>query len=161
MAANCLFVLENAFSTTPTLVAGTLGLLLDNPEAAAALRRGEATVDAVAEEAARLITPVTYSLSADAHDGGWVTHFLAAANRDQDEFADPNRFDPTRTPNRHLAFFVGPHACLGASVAKLIAGVVAKGTLLRLPGLRRAGPPTWASAYPLHRLAHLPVVWDV
>lgn len=160
VAANCLFLLDNAFGNTPTLVASTVGLLLDHPEAAAAIRRRDVTLDAVTEEAARLVTPVTYGLSADANDEGWVTHYLAAANRDPDQFPDPDRFDPSRNPNRHLAFFVGPHACLGATLAKLIAGVVVDHTLLRLPGLRRAGRASWASTNPLHRLAHMPVAWD-
>lgn len=160
VAANCLFLLSNGFSTTPTLVAGTLGLLLDNPEAAVALRRGDVTPDAVAEEAARLITPVTSTFSADADDDEAVTLCLAAANRDPEQFPHPARFDPSRDPNRHLAFLVGPHACLGASLAKLITGVVAEQTLERLEGLRRAGDSTWVSTQPLHRLAHLPVAWD-
>ena len=85
----------------------------------------------------------------------------ASANRDPAAFPEPDRLDIDRRPNRHLTFFVGPHACLGASVAKLITGVVAEQTLRRLPGLRRSGPPTWSAAAPLHRLAHLPVAWDV
>ena len=162
VAANCLFLLSNAFGNTPTLVAGTIGLLLDNPEVAAAMQRGELTLDQVTEEGARLLTPITYALSAgDTDDDEWETHYLAAANRDAQEFAAPDVFDPVRVPNRHLTFFVGPHACLGASVAKLITGVVAEQTLQRLPGLRRSGPPTWSAAAPLHRLAHLPVAWDV
>ncbi|MEZ5093668.1 hypothetical protein [Nocardioides sp.] len=157
-----LFLLSNAFGNTPTLVAGTIGLLLDNPEVAAAMQRGELTLDQVTEEGARLLTPITYALSAgDTDDDEWETHYLAAANRDAQEFAAPDVFDPARVPNRHLTFLVGPHACLGASVAKLITGVVAEQTLRRLPGLRRSRPPTWSAAAPLHRLAHLPVAWDV
>ena len=160
IAANCLFLLSNAFSNTPTLVAGTIGLLLDHPDALASLRRGEVTADQVAHESARLLSPVTYTLSSDAEDEGWDTYYLAAANRDPQEFPNPDLFDPTRSPNRHLTFFVGKHACLGSSVATMITGVATLRVTRRLSGLRRAGPPVWTSAIPLHRLGHLPVAWD-
>ena len=161
VAANCMFLLSNAFSNTPTLVAGTIGLLLDHPDTLTSLRGGDVTLDQVVEESARLLSPVTYTLSADAHDDErWSTYYLAAANRDPQEFVQPDDFDPARTPNRHLTFFVGQHACLGSSVAKLITGVTALRVMEGLAGLRRAGPPVWTAARPLHRLGHLPVEWD-
>jgi cytochrome P450 len=55
--------------------------------------------------------------------GARIWLLYAAANRDPDEFDDPETFDPRRTPNKHLAFSYGPHACLGAPLARLEAKV--------------------------------------
>ncbi|NNE88684.1 MAG: cytochrome P450, partial [Silicimonas sp.] len=51
--------------------------------------------------------------------GTKVGLLYAAANRDPSAFADPDRFDVTRTPNRHLAFGMGAHLCLGNNLSRL------------------------------------------
>lgn len=69
-------------------------------------------------------------------------NFLSA-NRDEEVFDDPMVFDPARSPNRHVAFGIGPHMCLGVAMAKLQTRI----TLDRLksaPGLAVVGEPRWA-----------------
>ncbi|MET9914640.1 cytochrome P450 [Streptomyces sp. NPDC006476] len=51
--------------------------------------------------------------------GDRVVLWLPSANRDADEFTDPDRFDLTRTPNRHVSLGSGPHHCVGVQLAKL------------------------------------------
>jgi cytochrome P450 len=65
---------------------------------------------------------------------------VAAANRDPRRFAEPERFDVTRWPNRHLAFGFGTHFCLGASLARLEARVSFEELLARLPDFHVSGP---------------------
>ncbi|MGH9181008.1 MAG: cytochrome P450 [Acidimicrobiales bacterium] len=65
--------------------------------------------------------------------GEEVAVIIGAANRDPEQFPDPDRLDVGRTPNRHLAFGGGPHFCLGASLARL-EGQVAVATMLRRLG---------------------------
>ncbi|TLZ13154.1 MAG: cytochrome P450, partial [Gammaproteobacteria bacterium] len=67
---------------------------------------------------------------------------IGAANRDPEEFPDPDRFDVARRPNRHLAFAAGAHACAGMGVARLEAQIALLRAVHRLPRLRLAGGAT-------------------
>jgi cytochrome P450 len=57
-------------------------------------------------------------------EGDFVVAHLGSANRDPRQFDDPETFDPTRQPNKHLAFGRGPHTCLGAPVARMEAEIM-------------------------------------
>ena len=67
---------------------------------------------------------------------------IGGANRDPAEFPDPDRLDISRTPNRHLAFGAGVHACAGMSASPAWKGRVAIGKLLaRFRHIELAGTP--------------------
>jgi cytochrome P450 len=72
--------------------------------------------------------------------GTTVICSLSAANRDERVFAEPQEMDLTRTPNPHMTFGAGPHACLGQSLARTELQVVLEALLRRLPTLRLAVP---------------------
>ena len=67
--------------------------------------------------------------------GDKVAALLGAANRDPAVFAEPDRFDPTRDPNPHLAFGAGIHFCIGAPLARLELEISVRTMLARFPDL--------------------------
>jgi cytochrome P450 len=86
-----------------------------------------------------------------------VVIFYASANRDEAVFSDPDRFDIDRDPNPHLSFGVGPHFCLGATLAKLEARVMLSELFRRLPDLEVSGPPERLRSNFINGIRHLPV----
>jgi cytochrome P450 PksS len=92
--------------------------------------------------------------------GDMVVASLLGANRDPEVFDNPDTFDITRTPNRHIAFGHGIHYCLGAPLARL-EGVVAFETLLkRLPQLQLdidVNEIEWNETVLLHSMKSMPV----
>jgi cytochrome P450 len=73
--------------------------------------------------------------------GDAVCASIASANRDERVFTRPHRFDPTRTPNPHVAFGGGVHYCVGQGLARLILGLVIEEFLARVESFELAGPP--------------------
>lgn len=91
--------------------------------------------------------------------GETVGLLLGAANRDPARFPDPDRFDPTRSPNPHVSFGAGIHFCVGAPLARLELNVALPVLFERLPGLRLAQKPIYRDAYHFHGLESLPIGW--
>jgi cytochrome P450 len=83
---------------------------------------------------------------------------LAAANRDPDVYAAPNRFDITReSPAEHLAFSGGIHYCLGSPLARLELTQAFRALAERFPRIRQAGPITMRLGTTLRGPLRLPV----
>ena len=70
---------------------------------------------------------------------GWenLVTWIGSANNDEHAFDDPERFDITRNPNRHMAFGHGIHFCLGAPLARLEAPIAIRIMLERLRDIKR------------------------
>jgi cytochrome P450 len=123
-------IIVGGLETTRNALSGTL-LALDGHRDQLALMRGNAALLKPAiDESLRFVSPVNYvrrttRVAAGLADrtlppGSRVVVFLAAANRDPEQFADPHRFDITRRdPGAHLAFGAGEHFCMGAALARL------------------------------------------
>jgi len=96
------------------------------------------------------------------HEGDELMLLYPSANRDEDVFDDPFRFDSGRSPNEHLAFGFGTHFCLGASLARLEISVMLDALLDRAPELAIADPTSDLEYRPANfvsGLETLPVTW--
>ncbi|MFS0694426.1 cytochrome P450 [Streptomyces nitrosporeus] len=95
--------------------------------------------------------------------GTGVIVSLASANRDEQAFDDPDKFDIRRIDNPHLAFGAGPHFCLGAGLARLELQVAFRALTRTVPELRLAVMPkeiTFVSGLQMRRVERLPVIWQ-
>lgn len=91
--------------------------------------------------------------------GEIVGLLLGSANRDPRRFASPERFDARRTPNPHLSFGAGIHACVGAPLARLELQIGLNVLFDRFPGLRVAATPRSRDAWHFRGLESLPLAW--
>ena len=90
--------------------------------------------------------------------GTLVMTVLGAASHDPAVFDDPEQLRLDRAnANRHLGFAAGVHYCLGASLAKLEAGVAITSLIRRFPQLQLAGEPTWRDRLTIRGVDHLPL----
>ncbi|HEY6533449.1 MAG TPA: cytochrome P450 [Acidimicrobiales bacterium] len=144
----------------------------EEPEQFAALRRDPELLVPAADEVLRWSTPVlmfartatrTVELGGETIEkGDRIVIWYPSANRDDRVFADPFRFDVTRTPNPHVSFGGGgPHYCLGANLAKKEIQVMLGALSRRFDRVEIAGAPEWSGVGPIHNvgvsLRRLPV----
>jgi cytochrome P450 len=157
--------------TTVNLIgSGTLALL-QHPNQLARLRDDPALIRPAVEELLRYTSPVETATERFAREdvtvagvtipaGSLVFAVIASANRDERQFPDPDKLNLTREPNRHLAFGLGVHFCLGAALARLEGQIAIQALLRRAPGLRLAVPAEslrWRRGLVLRGLEVLPV----
>jgi cytochrome P450 len=146
-----LLLINAGGDTTRNLVASGTQALIDHPEQLAALRKDRSLLDAAIEEMLRFTTPVVQFQRAATRDtelrgtviraGDPVVIFYPSANRDEEVFTDPDRFDIRRDPNPHVAFGGGgSHFCLGASLARLEIRCLLDELLDRVHDLEPNGP---------------------
>jgi cytochrome P450 len=141
------------FETTLHLITNGVRTLLEHPDQLDRLRAEPALWESAVEEILRHRGPVhgTKPLypSEDVtlhgvtfRRGSATMPLLAAANHDPEVFADPDRFDVSRDPNRHLAFGFGAHFCLGAQLARMETRIALRSLFERNPSLRLAVDPS-------------------
>lgn len=143
--SDSLLLLDGGAETTRTVIARTILNLIEFPEELAKLRAG-ADLTVAVEEFIRYVTPVHNMCRVAVEDtevagvtipaGHQVVLMYSSANRDEAHFADPERFDVTRTPNNHIAFGFGTHFCMGTSLARLEIRVFFEELLRRTSGWR-------------------------
>jgi cytochrome P450 len=159
--------------TTVNLISGGTLALLEHPEQAEALRRDPSLAEPTVEELLRYTSPVEMATERYAREdaeiasvtiprGELVLAVLGSANRDEEQFEDPDALDLARHPNRHLAFGRGGvHHCLGAPLARMEGQIAMRALLQRFPRARLAVTPDtlrWWRGLFLRGLKRLPLV---
>ncbi len=153
--------------TTVNLIGNGVLALLRHPEQHALLRDRPDLLEPAVEELLRWDSPVQLTARVVGEDcalggralrrGELVMTLLGAANRDPEQFSEPDRLDLVRAPNQHFSFGRGVHFCLGAPLARL-EGRIAIGSLVRcFPDLRLAGEPERGETITLRGLRRLPL----
>lgn len=149
---NCIFLLNAGHETTTNLIGNGLVALCDNPDQKDALLAQPDLIKTTVEEVLRLESSnqlgnriTTQPVSIDGHAieaQTSITLCIGAANRDPEQFPDPDRMDITRSPNRHLAFGSGIHQCAGMNLARLEGSVAILRFLQRFPSYSITAIPT-------------------
>jgi len=159
--------------TTRNLLAAGVQLLFDHPDERARLEDDfDGLVAPAIEEMLRYSSPVVHFRRTAMEDtvirdrpieaGAKVMVFYGSGNRDEEVFADPDRFDVGRDPNPHMAFGGGgPHLCLGLHLARVEIDVMLRELLTRMPDLRPAGAPTPLASNFITGTKTMPVTWTV
>ena len=137
--------------TTRTVTTNGMRALLAHPDQLQMLANDPSLVPTAVEEFVRFDPAVHYFRRTATQDteirgqkiakGQKVVMWYPSANRDEDIFSEPDRFDVTRQNNQHLAFGIGEHYCLGANLARLELTVIFQEMLTRLKNPRLAAPP--------------------
>jgi cytochrome P450 family 142 subfamily A polypeptide 1 len=130
--------------TTRNGISGGVQLLIENPEERQKLIDDPSLINSAVEEMVRLVSPVrTFSRTVvedtelqgkELKKGQTVFICYSSANRDPNQFEDPDRFDVTRNP-QHLGFGMGSHFCMGANLARMEMRVAISEILRRMPNM--------------------------
>ena len=145
--------------TTRTALSHALMLFTEFPDQRALLLADfENRLEGAVEEVVRYASPVLfmrrtltrdYSMNGqDYREGDKAVLYYYSANRDEAAFADPERFDITRSPNPHVGFgAAGPHFCLGAHLARRELTVMLRELLTRVPDITAGEPDRLLSSF--------------
>jgi cytochrome P450 len=146
---SCMLILNAGHETTQIMIGNTVAALLQNGQWQRLAEQPQLVKTAI-EECLRFNGPMKGTMRAAAEDmqvggvdirkGDRVMLLMASANRDPEQFADPDRLDIARSPNPHLAFGHGIHFCLGAPLARLEVEIGLTEMAKRYPGIELASP---------------------
>lgn len=164
---NCIFILNAGHETTTNLIGNGLELLLRFPTERQRLIDDPSLIKTAVEEFLRFessnqlgnrrVVQDTELDGVTIPEGALITLCIGAANRDPDVFAQPERLDIGRSPNRHLAFASGAHACVGLTLARLEGRIAISRLLARFPNFAANGPAHRARRVRFRGFTSLPV----
>jgi len=168
LLATCILLLVAGHETTVNLIGNGTLALLRHPDQLRKLRESPGLIGTAVEELLRFDGPVQRTARIPSEDitiggqtigkGEMVMPFLGAADRDPTQFPSPDRLDISRTDNRHIAFGMGIHFCLGAPLARMEGQIAINTLLARLPKLALATDrPQFRQSLTLRGLQALPL----
>ncbi|MEY8018705.1 cytochrome P450 [Mycobacterium servetii] len=170
-ASYYVIVASAGHDTTSAGIAGGLLALLEHPGELARVQNDMSLMGTAVEEMIRWVVPVKEFMrtaQADAEvrgipiaKGESVLLSYVSANRDEDVFADPFRFDVGRDPNKHLSFGYGVHFCLGAALARMEMNSFFSELLPRLKSIELAGAPELVAATFVGGVKRLPIRYSL
>ncbi|MFN8515079.1 MAG: cytochrome P450 [Chloroflexia bacterium] len=163
----CYLLLLAGNETTRNSISGGMLAFLEHRGEWERLRAEPGLLPTAVEEVLRWSSPVMHMARVAARDvevrgqviraGEKVVLWYPSANRDEEVFAEPYRFDIGRRPNEHLAFGYGEHFCLGSGLARLQLRVMFETLAERLPDIVQAGEVERMRSTFVGGIKHLPV----
>ena len=165
--AFCFLLVLAGNETTRNAISGGLEVLCSHPAERARLQADMSLIDGAVDEILRWTSPLHHMSRrcvADVsirdqviRDGDSVLMWYPSANRDEDVFEDPYRFDIARSPNDHLAFGHHEHFCLGAGFARKEMRVMFEELFARYPDIQLNGEPARLRSNFINGIKRLPV----
>ncbi|MFN8087862.1 MAG: cytochrome P450 [Mycobacterium sp.] len=170
-ASYYVIVASAGHDTTSAAISGGLLALLENPAELARLSADMGLMGTAVEEMIRWVVPVKEFMRTAQADtiirgeriakGESVLLSYVSANRDDEVFADPFRFDVGREPNKHLSFGYGVHFCLGAALARMEIRSFFTELVPRIKSIELAGDPEFIATTFVGGLKHLPIRYSL
>ena len=167
---NCIFLLNAGHETTTNLIGNGLVALSQHPSEKSRLIEHPELIKTAVEEILRFessnqlgnrMTTERVELGGVMLEAGTpITLCIGAANRDPAQFADPERLDIGRNPNRHLAFATGAHQCAGMALARLEGAIAISRFLARFPDYALNGEPVRGGRVRFRGLLSVPCVMN-
>ena len=153
--------------TTRNATTGGLLALIENPDQWERLKKDRSLLKSAVEEIVRWTTPVIQFARTATEDteirgqkitaGESVCLFYPSANRDEEVFDEPFKFDIGRNPNPHIAFGIGEHFCLGANLARLELEAIFRQIIERMEYAELAGPVSRLRSSFVGGIKHMPI----
>ncbi|WP_431234709.1 cytochrome P450 [Mycolicibacterium psychrotolerans] len=170
-ASYYVIVASAGHDTTSAGIAGGLMELIRNPGELQRLQNDPSLMGTAVEEMIRCVVPVKEFMRTAQADtevrgvpiakGESVLLSYVSANRDEEVFADPMRFDVSRDPNKHLSFGYGVHFCLGAALARMEMNSFFTELVPRIKSIELAGEPELMATTFVGGIKHLPIRYSL
>ncbi len=171
IASHLMIMISAGHDTTASAINGGMLALIRHPEQLGRLKEHPELTESAVNEMLRYVTPTTNFVRTAAEDteiggvkiaeGDDVCIHFCAANRDEDEFENPQAFMIDRRPNRHLTFGIGPHACIGQLLARIEMKALFKELMPRIESMELDGDPEYIKAFWVTGLKKLSVKYNI
>ncbi len=167
----CLIAFTAGHETTRGAIGGGLHALILNPEQRERWANDPELTPLAIDEIVRFVTPVNHMVRTAVEDyelggqmiraGDKLVLFYASANRDEEVFEAPDELRLDRNPNRHLAFGVGEHFCIGAHLARMTSGSLFRELVGRLEAVELTGTPERTASNLVPGYKRLPIRYRI